>query len=116
MAEDRAEMQEARNHGLKARHETRLSRLPDHLRGDEPCQICGTENNIVWFTDSPFWNYVVRNNDPDAKDQILCISCFVKLVDVKGLHVTGWHLTPEWHWETKAQHEARREIGSRDPE
>ena len=108
----RAEQAERREHGLKARHEQRLDRLPEHLRGDGPCQTCGTENNIVWFTESPFWNAVVRNSDPDTPDQILCIPCFVKLADFKGFHITGWQLTPEWHWETKAEREARREAST----
>lgn len=107
--------------GLAARHETRVeraaSRLPEHLQGDGPCNTCGTRNNIVWFTESPFWNAVVRDNDPDMKDQILCIPCFVKLVDAKGYKTTGWLLTPEWHWETKDEAATRRlltQIGSKE--
>lgn len=76
--------------------------LPEHLRGDGPCQRCGTPDNIVWFTDSPFWNNVVGGfghmGDPGG---IYCIPCFVLLADEEGYQPTGWHLRPEWPWRTR---------------
>ena len=86
-----------------------MTALPEDLRGDGPCANCGTRDNIVWFTDNVLWNDVVLN-DPEAMDKILCIPCFVKLADEKGFHITGWLLTPEWHWETKAERAHRREL------
>lgn len=77
--------------------------LPDRITGDGPCADCGTTENIVWFTESAFWNHVVRNDDPDAMDAILCIPCFVTRVDAKGLRPTGWRLILDWHWETKVE-------------
>jgi hypothetical protein len=73
--------------------------MPEDLRGDGPCADCGTLDNIVWFTESVFWNDVVRR---DGTDAILCIPCFVVRVDAAGYRPTGWRLLPEWHWETQA--------------
>jgi hypothetical protein len=87
--------------------------LPDQLRGDGPCADCGTKDNICWFTESVFWNEVVRNNDPSAMDAILCIPCFVIRVEAKGYKPTVWRLTPEFHWET-AQEQAARRAGATD--
>jgi hypothetical protein len=78
--------------------------LPDDLRGDGPCADCGTLDNIVWFTESVFWNDVVRR---DGDDAILCIPCFVKRVDATGYYPTGWRLVPDFHWETKDERAAR---------
>jgi len=74
---------------------TKMS-FPEHLRGDGPCAHCGTLDNIVWFTDSAFWNTVVRGGNPDAMDKILCIPCFVTEVNNRGVDPTGWHLIPEF--------------------
>ncbi len=85
------------------------SRLPERLRGDGPCQDCGTVDNVVWFTDNVFWNQVmggpVTIGDPGG---IVCIPCFVVRVDAAGFHVTGWRLLPEWHWETHDEQAARK--------
>lgn len=70
--------------------------LPERLRGDGPCVGCGTEQNIVWFTDNVIWNRVVREPDPDAMDKILCISCFVIAADRLGIDPTGWRLLPDF--------------------
>jgi hypothetical protein len=78
--------------------------LPEHLRGDGPCSDCGTVDNPGWFTDSVFWNEVVRQGD--YIEPILCINCFVKRVDAAGF-ACNWRLLPEWHWETKAEKAAR---------
>jgi hypothetical protein len=72
-----------------------VSALPEHLQGDGPCTRCGTEDNIVWFTDSTIWNAVVRA-DPGAMDEILCIPCFVIAADKRGVEPTGWRLIPEF--------------------
>jgi hypothetical protein len=83
---------------------TAAAALPDGLRGDGPCADCGTLDNIVWFTESVFWNDVVLR---DGADAILCIPCFVKRVDATGYYPTGWRLVPDFHWETKAERAAR---------
>ncbi len=116
----RAEQQARRIHGLKARHETRdaraASRLPEHIRGDGPCSNCGTRNNPIWFTESVFWNAVVRVEPRLTDDaEILCMPCFIIMADQRGYRC-HWRLLPEWHWETKDEAAARREIGSRDPQ
>lgn len=77
------------------------------LRGDGPCTDCGTAENIVWFTEDVLWNEVVRKGD--YVEPTLCILCFVTRVDDAGLYPTGWRLLPDWHWETKAEHERRVE-------
>ncbi len=78
--------------------------LPEHLRGDGPCQDCGTLDNIVWFTDNVFWNQVVGGPatmyDPGG---LLCIPCFVLRVDAAGLNPTGWRLLPEWRWDERSE-------------
>lgn len=117
---DRDAFREARSHGLRARHETRearaASRLPEHIRGDGPCSNCGTRNNPIWFTESVFWNAVVRVEPRLTDDaEILCMACFIIMADQRGYRC-HWRLLPEWHWETKDEAAARREIGSRDPQ
>lgn len=67
------------------------------LRGDGPCSDCGTADNIVWFTESVFWNAVCRA-DPEAMEPILCIRCFVRRTEEQGFRPTGWRLLPEWPW------------------
>ena len=84
-----------------------MSQLPTDLRGDGPCDDCGTLDNIVWFTESVLWNEVVRR--PTDRDAILCIACFVKRTDAVGLRPTGWRLLPDFHWETKAEYASRRQ-------
>lgn len=75
-------------------------------RGDGPCSDCNTTDNIIWFTESVFWNHVIRQGD--YVEPILCVPCFVARVHAAGLAPTGWRLLPEWHWETTAEYEARR--------
>jgi hypothetical protein len=67
--------------------------LPDHLRGDGPCDDCGTADNIRWFIASPRWNKVVREgSDTDA---IPCIPCFVKRAHAKGIDPPAWEIVAE---------------------
>lgn len=83
-------------------------RLPEHLRGDGPCSNCGTLDNIVWFTDSVFWNAVVRVEPRLTDDaEILCVVCFVVMADARGYRC-NWRVTPEFHWETKTEAALRR--------
>lgn len=73
------------------------------LNGDAPCSKCGTHENIVWFTESVFWNSVVRESpmSPYEKaDAILCVRCFVALTEAVGFRPTGWRLSPEFPWAT----------------
>lgn len=77
--------------------------MPDSLRGDGPCSNCGTLDNIIWFTDSVFWNAVVRIEPRLTDDaEILCITCFVLMADQRGYRC-HWRLSPEWPWQTKAE-------------
>lgn len=69
--------------------------LPEPLRGDGPCQDCGTPDNIRWWTDSSLWNRVMGG--PDARDDpggIVCIPCFATRAAAAGLPITAWRLTP----------------------
>ena len=79
--------------------ETQNAEYGSTLDGDTPCDACGTTVNLVWFTESAFWNNVVRN-DPASPyfgaDAILCIPCFVALAERVGYRPTGWRLMPEW--------------------
>ena len=86
-----------------------MTTIPEHLQGDGPCSNCGTVDNIIWFTESVFWNAVVRVS-PRLTDnaEILCIPCFVIMADQRGYRC-HWRLLPEWHWETKDEAAARRE-------
>jgi hypothetical protein len=81
--------------------------LPEVLRGDGPCDDCGTAENIIWFTESVFWNAIMRPPGYE-RDGILCIPCFVKRADDAGYAPNGWMLLPQWHWEAHAEREARR--------
>lgn len=81
--------------------------LPTEIRGDGPCGDCGTADNIIWFTDNVLWNEVMRR--PGAPPEpFLCVVCFVRRVHEAGLAPTGWRLVPDWHWETLAEHGARK--------
>ena len=65
--------------------------LADAVRGDVPCFDCGTGYNIVWFTNSEFWNAIM---DPtDERGRILCPLCFVIRTYAVG-HRSSWELTP----------------------
>ena len=69
------------------------------LDGDSPCDACGTTINLVWFTESAFWNNVVRNAPGSPYfnvDAILCVPCFVALAEKVGYRPTAWRITPEW--------------------
>lgn len=69
------------------------------LGGDAPCSTCGTLTNPVWFTESVFWNDVVRKDlSPwNGLEPTLCLYCFVALAETKYAP-TGWRLLPEWRW------------------
>lgn len=69
---------------------------------------CGTINNILWSTESTFWNVIMRpEGETDDNSEILCITCFVIRVDKAG-YAPLWRLTPEFHWETKNEKRARK--------
>lgn len=86
--------------GLRERCEkAEGEQLPRELRGDGPCSDCGTIDNIVWFTESVFWNAVCRETPEFAdREEVLCIPCFVVRADKAGFQPTGWRLLPEWPW------------------
>lgn len=72
--------------------------IPEHLRGDGPCQDCGA-TNIAWFADNVFWNAVMGG--PEARDDpggIVCVTCFVIRADAAGYDPRAWRLSPEWPW------------------
>lgn len=79
--------------------------LPERLRGDGPCDDCGTLDNIHWFTENVLWNAVtgeqVVHEQPHTG--ILCIPCFIKRADAAGLHPTGWRLLAEWPWRLRGE-------------
>lgn len=82
------------------------------LLGDGPCTECGTSANIVWGTDSAFWNNVIRYewigapSDPQdtyadhrwGHEPILCLPCFVKVAEERGFQPVAWRVVPEWPW------------------
>lgn len=74
-----------------------MTTLPAYLQGDGPCQDCLTLDNIIWFTESVFWNAIMRP-EGYTRDGILCIPCFVVRVKDAGYNPTGWRLLPEWPW------------------
>lgn len=77
----------------RPRSTTTVSTMPDEVRGDTPCEDCGTDKNIVWSTDNVFWNDVMG----DEKSLILCVPCFVIRAEAK-YRPTGWRLIPEFQW------------------
>lgn len=94
---------------IRADEREDVASLPDHLRGDGPCQDCGTVDNIVWFAENVLWNHVMAATTPGEENPafydpggIVCIPCFIKRVDAAGLAPTGWRLLPEWRWTERA--------------
>lgn len=63
------------------------------MNGDIPCVDCGTDKNIVWFTDDVFWNDICRNSKKDIG--ILCVNCFVKRAE-KIYNIVSWRLIPNF--------------------
>lgn len=93
-----------------------VRQLPAELRGDGPCDDCGTRDNIVWYADSVFWNRVMGGSEATGDPGgIVCIPCFVRRVHAAGLYPTGWRLLPEFHWETATEYEARHGLLSTTP-
>jgi hypothetical protein len=90
--------------------------LPEHLRGDGPCDDCGTLDNIGWFTDNVLWNEVTGEHviHEQPRSGILCIPCFVKRTDAVGLHPTGWRLIAEWPWRARLTSPPTRIRGAPD--
>jgi hypothetical protein len=76
--------------------------IPEHLRGDGPCQRCGGDN-IRWFVNNPFWNTVIaeykdvewQSDDPGG---IYCFTCFAIIVDELGWDVPAFEMVPTWRW------------------
>ncbi len=60
------------------------------LRGDVPCDDCGTGENLIWFTDNVLWNEICPN------DGVLCILCFARRVEAAGYRPLAWRLLPHW--------------------
>jgi hypothetical protein len=65
------------------------------LYGDAPCADCGTSDNIIWWTDSVFWNAVCPPNDGSP---ILCVPCFIERSEARGFRPNAWKVTPDWPW------------------
>lgn len=63
------------------------------LNGDNPCDDCGTPDNIIWFTDNTLWNAVCTEDNPK-----LCIRCFVKRFEQIGYSTVSWRVLPAWDW------------------
>lgn len=94
-----------------------MADMPDHLRGDGPCDGCGTHDNIVWFAESVLWNEVMSGSEPGSDPGgIFCIPCFIIRVDKAGLAPTGWRLIPDWHWETRTERSWRALLSLRPAE
>lgn len=51
------------------------------------CRRCGGPN-VVWWVDSPLWNYVMRGDDINAAERfegIVCPTCFAVLAEESGV-------------------------------
>ena len=57
------------------------------MNGDIPCADCGTNKNIIWFTDNVLWNDICRTKTTDAG--ILCVNCFVIRAE-KKYDIRSW--------------------------
>ena len=64
------------------------------LRGDSPCDDCGTKENPIWFTDTVFWNSVMGKKVA----AILCVNCFIVRAE-KKYKVLSWRVLPGFKWE-----------------
>lgn len=62
-----------------------------NLGGDIPCYDCTTDENIVWSTDSTYWNIVMGKD----KERIVCVHCFVKRAESQH-EVSRWRVFPEF--------------------
>ena len=63
------------------------------MNGDIPCVDCGTDKNIVWFTDNVLWNDICRDEVSDVG--ILCVNCFVIRAE-KKYDIRSWRLIPNY--------------------
>lgn len=83
--------------------------IPEHLKGDGPCQRCG-EDNIRWFAPDVFWNTVIGGEGYTLGDPggIYCVTCFVVIADEEGWDVTSWLVVPQWRWSKKKQDQERK--------
>lgn len=63
-----------------------MSRLPSYLRGEGPCDDCGTFDNPVWHTESKFWKDVMG-----SEGGIPCINCFIIRAEKKH-KIVSWRL------------------------
>jgi len=69
--------------------------------GDHPCKDCGTDKNIVWFTDDVLWNEVMTEaRGGGTIGAILCVRCFVIRAE-KKLHIKSWRLIPNYTMKKK---------------
>jgi hypothetical protein len=74
-----------------------MSDVPEHLRGDTPCEDCGGDN-IKWFTLNVVWNEVREAQERFGSEaaSIVCPTCFVVRADAAGYDVRSWLLLPTW--------------------
>lgn len=69
-------------------------KLAQSVRGDGPCQDCGSDN-VIWFTDSALWNLVMGGpTSTDDPGGIVCIPCFVTRASAAGVGPI-WKLVPQ---------------------
>lgn len=62
---------------------------------EDKCRRCGRPN-VVWWVDSPLWNFVMRGDDINAAERyggIVCPTCFAVLAEQCGA-ATMWRLQP----------------------
>jgi hypothetical protein len=58
------------------------------------CQLCDTEYP-VWFAPNKLWNSVMRDPDGADKYAFVCMNCFAKEAEKKGIKPTAWRLGTE---------------------
>jgi len=77
--------------------------LPESLRGDGPCDDCGTLNNPLWFTLNTLWNEVRGGQEKFGGEtySIVCPQCFIRRAAEAGIQ-GAWLLIPGWPLATEA--------------
>lgn len=86
--------------------------LPPTPWADNACADCGTHRNPRWYAPTPLWLHVMA----DEHTTTVCPLCFAERVYAAGLAPVAFTVNADFHWETTASVDRRREQAARAAE